>query len=165
MTREVTTLRKFYDDKSDTESEVGGLFSEVELNLEKDLFSTFCKMIVISPDDKFTLEDENVFPKDRGIPADGTIMFIDFDDFAVAVYRNGQPIAGMYESYRGRLHQAGAYIVKGEKFFYAHNMPGISFRSENVDMWEETSEVDISASIAQDWLLGIGMFAPKEMSE
>lgn len=76
------------------------------------------------------------------------------DDPILALYKDGEPVAAFYASYRG-VYQAGAYVASGVnagRHYFAHNM----FEADPErpqDEWIEDYEAGCS-QIAQDFLLG-----------
>ena len=100
---------------------------------------------------------EGISPESRKVVGKGYEFFLNIDDFSLAIYQDGWPLAGMYMSTRGALYQAGAYIQQKEgehHFYYAHNLAGINGRSNNIGVWEEVCSKHLDAGIAFEFLTG-----------
>lgn len=68
------------------------------------------------------------------------------DDPILALYKDGEPIAAFYASYRG-MYQAGGYVAVTDKAYFAHNF----LPDSPQDTWEERGAV--CSDIARSFLL------------
>lgn len=82
------------------------------------------------------------------------------DDPILALFKDGEPVAAFYASYRG-VYQAGGYVasdrvvdhrIKTDRHYFAHNM----FAAEELPQneWIEDYEA-VCSQIARDFLLGL----------
>lgn len=100
----------------------------------------------------------NLTPPRSRVLGLGWELFLNWDDFTVAVYNKQKPVSSMYESSRGHLYQAGSYFFEEESFFYAHNLRGDDRRPPQINEWVEVEDPDACCSVARDWLQGTGIF-------
>ncbi len=113
------------------------------------IFLDLCKRIKLDENVVVALDtDWDIAPHDREVPKEGWSLFANWDDFSLAFYKDGEPVAGMYASFRG-VYQAAAYIVEGNQYLYARNWG--TDTPQNV--WLVAS-CSITAQCAYEWLLG-----------
>lgn len=110
------------------------------------------KIVTFYGDARWDNPNYSLNPDKRRVPKHGWSVFM--DDETMAFYKDGRPVCGMYSTSRLNYFQYGAYILDGNRYLYAHNMPGIAGRSSKVDTWEDCDKQNIDAQIARDWLVG-----------
>jgi hypothetical protein len=93
-----------------------------------------------------------VGPEKRQVPAQGWSLFVEVDDYRIALFQDGQPRASMYLN--DGVDEYGMYIHSddpGERSYYI-----ISRRRGNA-VWEPAQPSDIAVKVATEFLLGKGL--------
>jgi len=136
----------FWDDLDDRNSELDRLTLQ--------LFSEFSGL---SKDDIVNVfwfdygTDEKRRARQRAERKGLNLICIYPDDAIMALYKDGQPVAAFYASFRG-CYQAGGYVVEGNREYFAHDAFKEEFGGKQNTWHERTNGC---ADVARDYLLKV----------